>query len=124
MIPVPEPRYAVSGDVHIAYQTLGDGPDVVFSLGIFSNLDVMWEEPLISGFLQRLASFCRLTVFDMRGLGLSDRGSKPPILERQRDDIAAVMTRSGSTMRSSLASPGPPRWLFFLRRPTQTEPTR
>lgn len=64
-------------------------------MGIFSNLDVMWEEPRIARFLGRLASFSRLTLFDMRGVGLSDRGSARPILERQRDDLAAVMDAVG-----------------------------
>lgn len=95
MIAIPEPRYAWSGDVAIAYQTLGDGPDLLFCSGIFSNLDVMWDEPRFARFLTRLASFSRLTVFDMRGVGLSDRGSEPPLVERQRDDVGAVMDAVG-----------------------------
>jgi class 3 adenylate cyclase len=95
VISTPDTRYATLGDVHIAYQTVGEGPDLVFSSGIFSNLDVMWEEPHLAHFLGRLASFSRLTLFDMRGIGLSDRGSEIPILERQRDDIAAVMDAVG-----------------------------
>lgn len=81
--------------MHIAYQTVGDGLDLIFCAGIFSNLDVMWEEPRWSHFLGRMASFSRLTVFDMRGVGLSDRGSEMPILERQRDDVGAVMDAIG-----------------------------
>ena len=81
--------------MHIAYQTVGDGPDLIFCAGIFSNLDVMWEEPRWSHFLGRMTSFSRLTVFDMRGVGLSDRGSEMPILERQRDDVGAVMDAIG-----------------------------
>ena len=43
---IPEPRYANNGDVHIAYQVVGDGPvDLVYTPGIWSNLDVMWEWP-------------------------------------------------------------------------------
>ncbi len=91
----PDTRYAKSGDVHIAYQTVGEGPDLIFCAGIFSNVDVMWEEPLWEHFLGRMASFSRLTVFDMRGVGQSDRGSKAPILERQRDDLGAVMDALG-----------------------------
>jgi pimeloyl-ACP methyl ester carboxylesterase len=92
---VPQVRYAHSGGVHIAYQTLGEGPDLVYCSGIFSNLEIMWEEPRFANFLGRLASFARLTVFDMRGVGLSDRGSMPPIIERQRDDVGAVMDAVG-----------------------------
>jgi class 3 adenylate cyclase len=91
----PDTRYAKSGDVHIAYQTVGEGPDLFFCSGLFSNVDVMWEEPHWEHLLSRMASFARLTIFDMRGVGQSDRGSEAPILERQRDDLGAVMDAVG-----------------------------
>ena len=94
---VPETKYAKSGDVHIAYQVLGDGPvDLVYSPGIWSNLEIMWEWPAWSRYLNRLASFARLILFDMRGMGLSDRGSQPPILELQADDLNAVVDAVGA----------------------------
>jgi pimeloyl-ACP methyl ester carboxylesterase len=90
-------RYAVNGDVHIAYQIVGDGPiDLVCTNGIWSNVQVMWEWPAWARYLERLASFSRLIVFDMRGIGLSDRGNQPPILELQADDVRAVMDAAGS----------------------------
>jgi pimeloyl-ACP methyl ester carboxylesterase len=90
-------RYAVSGDVHIAYQIVGDGPiDLVYTPGIWSNLEIIWEWPAAAAYLERLASFSRLIAFDMRGVGLSDRGSEPPILELQAEDITAVMDAAGS----------------------------
>jgi class 3 adenylate cyclase len=90
-------RYARNGDVHIAYQVVGDGPiDLVHTTGIFSNLDVMWEEPRWARYLDRLASFSRLVLFDMRGVGLSDRGTEPPVVELQMDDVRAVMDAVGS----------------------------
>lgn len=90
-------RYAVNDGVHIAYTVVADGPvDVVYAPGIWSNLDVMWEEARWARFLDRLASFARLIVFDMRSVGLSDRGSGPPFLESQMDDISAVMKAAGS----------------------------
>jgi pimeloyl-ACP methyl ester carboxylesterase len=89
--------YAKNGDVHIAYTILGDGPiDLVYTNGIFSNLDVMWEDPHWARYADRLASFSRLIVFDMRGIGLSDRGPEPPYLELQMDDLRAVMDAAGS----------------------------
>lgn len=91
-------RYAVNGDVHIAYTVVGDGPvDLVYAPGIWSNLDVMWENRRWARFLDRLASFSRLIVFDMRGVGLSDRGAGPPYLESQMDDMRAVLDAAGST---------------------------
>jgi class 3 adenylate cyclase len=90
-------RYAANGDVHIAYQVVGDGPlDLVYTPGIWSNLEIVWEWPAASFYLERLASFSRLILFDMRGVGLSDRGSEPPILELQTDDVTAVMDAAGS----------------------------
>jgi class 3 adenylate cyclase len=56
----------------------------------------MWEHPLWAHFLKRLAKFSRLILFDMRGVGLSDRGPEPPVLELQRDDVGAVMDAAGS----------------------------
>jgi pimeloyl-ACP methyl ester carboxylesterase len=92
-----EPRYAVNGGVHIAYQVVGEGPvDLVYSPGIWSNLDVMWEWPAWARYLERLAAFSRLILFDMRGVGLSDRGPEPPTLECQMDDVGAVMDAVGS----------------------------
>ena len=42
----PETRYAKSGDVHIAYQVVGDGPiDLVFVMGWVSHLEYFWNEP-------------------------------------------------------------------------------
>jgi pimeloyl-ACP methyl ester carboxylesterase len=93
----PEPRYAKNGNVHIAYQIVGNGPvDLVYTPGIWSNLDVMWEWPAWARYLDRLSSFSRLILFDMRGVGLSDRGTEPPVLELQMDDVRAVMDAANS----------------------------
>ena len=59
-----EIRYARNGDVHIAYTIVGDGPiDLVLCAGIWSNLDLMWDEPRWAHYLDRLATFSRLIVF-------------------------------------------------------------
>ena len=89
-------RYAANGGVNIAYQVIGTGLiDLVYAPGIWSNLDLMWEWPSWAGYLDALGSFCRLIAFDMRGVGLSDRGKEPPILELQVDDLRAVMDAVG-----------------------------
>jgi hypothetical protein len=57
---LPETRYAKSGDVHIAYQVIGEGPlDLVVVPGWVSHLEYQWEEPWGARFFHRLASFCR-----------------------------------------------------------------
>jgi DNA-binding SARP family transcriptional activator/pimeloyl-ACP methyl ester carboxylesterase len=88
----PQVKYIPSGDVHIAYQVLGEGPiDLILIGGFVSHLDLMWEEPSLAAFLHNLASFSRLILFDKRGVGLSDRVGYPPTLEDTMDDILAVM---------------------------------
>jgi class 3 adenylate cyclase len=55
----------------------------------------MWEWPEWARYLNRLSAFTRLILFDMRGIGLSDRGPVPPTLELQQDDVGAVMSAAG-----------------------------
>jgi pimeloyl-ACP methyl ester carboxylesterase len=94
---IPEIRYAKSGDVHVAYQVVGDGPrDLVLVPGWVSHLEYEWEEPCFSRFLRRLASFSRLILLDRRGTGLSDRVSALPSLEQRMDDLRAVMDAAES----------------------------
>jgi pimeloyl-ACP methyl ester carboxylesterase len=96
---VPETRYARSGDLNIAYQVTGEGPrDLVYVPGWVSNIELMWEEPAMAHFLERLASFSRLILFDKRGTGLSDRVSNDelPTLEQRMDDVRAVLEAVGS----------------------------
>src|SRR5919108_6319989 len=90
----PPTDYAKSGDVHVAYQLLGEGPvNLVFVPGFVSHVEHFWEDPSLARFLRRLASFSRLVFFDKRGTGLSDRVSEGgvPTLEERMDDVRAVM---------------------------------
>jgi len=67
-------RYAKSGDLHIAYHVIGDGPpDLVLVPGFTWHLECAWEHPGFAAMWQRVASFCRLITIDKRGTGLSDR---------------------------------------------------
>jgi len=96
-VTIPETRYAKSGDIHIAYQVVGDGPlDLIFAPPWIGNMEVFWEEPSSVRLLMRLASFSRLILFDKRGTGSSDRAAKLPILEEQMDDLGAVKDAVGS----------------------------
>lgn len=93
----PETRYARSGDIHIAYQVVGDGPlDLVFVMGWVSHLDYFWSESRFARFLKRLSSFSRLILFDKRGTGLSDRVTELPTLEQRMDDVRAVIDAVGA----------------------------
>jgi pimeloyl-ACP methyl ester carboxylesterase/class 3 adenylate cyclase/DNA-binding CsgD family transcriptional regulator len=93
----PETKFARSGDVYVAYQVVGAGAlDLVFVMGWVSHLDWFWKEPRFARFLERLASFSRLILFDKRGTGLSDRAVGLPMLEERMDDVRAVMDAAGS----------------------------
>ena len=119
----PEIRYAKSDNVHIAYQVIGDGPlDLVVVPGWVSNIDCFWEEPSMTRFLKRLASFSRLILFDKRGTGLSDRITFTPTLEERMDDVRAVMEAVGSKKAALLgfSEGGPMCALFAATYPHRT----
>jgi class 3 adenylate cyclase len=95
----PRTRYALSGDVNIAYQVVGEGAlDLVWAPPWVSHVEDAWEEPSLAAFLDRLASFSRLILFDKRGTGMSDRVpvDRLPSLEQRMDDMRAVMDAAGS----------------------------
>ena len=93
-------QYAKRGDVHVAYQVLGDGP---IDLLAFNNGSTIWidrdDEPRWSAFDRRLASFSRLIRFDPTGMGLSDplTGGSGPTIERRVEDAVAVLDAVGSS---------------------------
>ena len=95
---LPTTRYAQSGEVSIAYQTIGSGPiDIVLVPGFVSHIEFLHELPGYTAFLRRLATFARVITFDKRGQGLSDRMAGAPSLETRMDDVRAVMDAVGST---------------------------
>jgi class 3 adenylate cyclase len=104
-VAAPTTRYARSGDVHLAYQVVGDGPrDVVLSLDWASHLEVLWEQPFVQELVTALARFSRVLWFDMRGVGLSDRVLEAPAApEDWIEDVAAVMDAAGSERASIIA---------------------
>jgi pimeloyl-ACP methyl ester carboxylesterase len=78
---------------------VGDGElDLLWIPGFVSNVELAWDEPLLAGYLGRLARFSRLILFDKRGTGLSDRvpRSELPSLEERMDDVIAVLDAAGS----------------------------
>ena len=121
----PETRYAKSGKVHIAYQVVGDGPlDLVLVPGWVTHLEYQWQEPLQARFLERLASFARLILFDKRGTGLSDRVAEDalPTLEVRMDDVRAVLDAAGSSRAAlvGISEGGPMCALFAATYPERT----
>jgi pimeloyl-ACP methyl ester carboxylesterase len=125
-VPTPETRYAKAADgVHVAYQVVGDGPvDMVFVMGWVTNIEAMWDEPNFARFLERLARFSRLILFDKRGVGLSDRvpDDRLPDLETRMDDVRAVMDAVGSerAVVFGVSEGGPMSMLFAATYPERT----
>ncbi len=97
-----ETRYARSGEFHIAFQVMGDGPvDLVYVPGWVSHLELELENGLSRSFYEALASFTRLIRFDKRGSGMSDRALHSMSLEQRMDDIRAVLD-AADVQRASL----------------------
>jgi pimeloyl-ACP methyl ester carboxylesterase len=120
---IPATKYAKSGDVHIAYQVVGDGvADLILIPGWVSNIEYAWEEPTMAPFLRRLAGFSRLILLDRRGTGLSDRVSELPTLEQRMDDVRAVMDAAGVERATlfGLSEGGPMSMLFAATYPERT----
>ena len=91
---VPTTRYARSGDATIAYQVAGEGPlDLLFLPGWISQIEQLWSAPAMRRFLERLAVFNRLILFDRRGSGLSDR---QPVDPRRRTSESTVTAASST----------------------------
>ena len=90
-------RYADNDGVSIAYQVIGDGPiDLVFVPGFVSDVEQIWDVPILPGMLERLASFSRLIIYDKRGTGRSDPVTSVPTVEERMEDMRAVMDAAES----------------------------
>jgi class 3 adenylate cyclase/alpha-beta hydrolase superfamily lysophospholipase len=117
----PETRFVDVGGAEVAYQVVGQGPpDVVYVPG-FSHVDLRWDNPVWAAFLERLASFGRLILFDRRGTGASDAipDHAMPTWEEWADDVRAVLDAVGSERTVVLAEcdGGPTGLLFTAMQP-------
>jgi class 3 adenylate cyclase len=120
---VSEVAFARSGDVHIAYRVVGDGPvDLVYVQGAYTHLDVLWELPAFRRYCERLGEFTRLVLFDKRGMGMSDRVPGATPLDVRMDDIRAVMDAVGSESAALMGESegGPLAILFAAAHPERT----
>jgi class 3 adenylate cyclase len=90
----------------IAYQVLGDGPDLLVLPGPMISIDAIDSEPSLYRFHRRLASFARVIRFDQRGTGLSSRipteGAMGPTY--WAEDAIAVMDAVGPDKATLLGS--------------------
>ena len=104
---VPPTSYAKSGDGHVAFQVVGEAElDLVFVADWLNHIDEQWEQPRLAGFLEALARFSRLILFNPRGMGASDPLplSDPPTAELWMDDAIAAMDAAGSERAAVLGA--------------------
>ena len=100
----PQTRYARAGDVHIAYQVVGEGPvDLVYVPPQLQQVEHLWAEPRVAAFFERIARFSRLILLDRRGTGLSDPIVSATTLEDQMEDVTAVLDAVGSEQAALFA---------------------
>src|SRR6201993_2623319 len=95
-----ETRYALNGDLRVAYRASREGPrDLVYVSNWFTNCEVVPELPSLQGWVEAMSSIGRLIFFDQPGTGLSDPvtvGALPTV-EQWADSITAVLDDLGSS---------------------------
>lgn len=124
MAEVPETRYAETADgAHVAYQVVGQGPlDLLVVRSLHFPIDMMWEEPHLVRFLDRLSTFCRHIWFDPRGSGASDRiaPEEGRLSESMMDDMVAVLDAVESERAAVIGLAVPQPLLFVATHPKRT----
>lgn len=92
----PRVQFVRRADADLAYQVFGDGPANLLNLPMASHLEQLWQFPIVSRPNERLAMMSRMTLCDLRGLGMSDplpAGGYP--IEEFAADLLAVMDAVG-----------------------------
>ena len=120
---MPETAYAKCGDLCLAYQVFGDGPvDLVFAGSFASHVELYWTMPDFKAFMERLATFSRVILFDKAGVGLSDPVPQVRTLDERAAEIEAVMDAAGFGTATLLgvSEGGPAAMLFAASRPDRT----
>ena len=103
-----ETRYALNGDLRIAYRASREGArDFVFAFPA-TNCEVFPELASLQGWVEAMTSLGRLIFFDQPGTGVSDpfTSGALPTLELWADSIAAVLDDLGSSGAILVASNG------------------
>ena len=119
---VADTSYAPCGDLSLAYQVFGDGPVELVVVGPFvSHIELAWTLPQFKAFVEQLATFCRVLMFDKAGVGLSDPVPKVRTLEDRAAEIEAVMDAVGfgEAVVSGLSDGGPAAMMFAATRPAR-----
>jgi class 3 adenylate cyclase len=117
----PPTRYVYDGQDAIAYQVLGDGaPDVLYVPTAMVPIDLLWDEPVLSRGLRRLAEGRRLVVADLLGAGSSDPVPvQESVMQAWADGLVAVLDAVDSSEASlvAMAESGLPALLLAATHP-------
>jgi class 3 adenylate cyclase len=104
-----ETRYALNGDLRVAYRASHEGPrDIVFVPNWFTCCEAVPELPSFQGWVEAMTSLGRLIFFDQPGTGASDPVTPGalPTLEQWADSIHAVLDDLGSSEAVLVAADG------------------
>jgi class 3 adenylate cyclase len=120
-----ETRYALNGDLRVAYRASREGPrDIVFVPNWFTCCELLPELPSVRGFVEAMTSLGRLIFFDQPGTGASDSvtAGALPTLEQWADSITAVLDDLGSREAVLVIPAGalPTAALFAATHPSRT----
>jgi class 3 adenylate cyclase len=120
-----ETRYALNGDLRVAYRASAEGPrDIVVVANWFTCCEILPELPSTQGWVEAMTSLGRLIFFDQPGTGASDLVTPGalPNLEQWADSITAVLDDLGSHEAVLLAPNGAsaPAALFAATHPSRT----
>ena len=88
-------RYCRSADgTRIAYAIAGSGPPIVKAANWLHHLEFDWDSPVWRHYFAEFAAVNMLLRYDGRGMGLSDWNVTDFSLERQVEDLEAVVAAS------------------------------
>ena len=94
-----ETRYALNGDLRVAYRASREGArDIVFVPNWFTCCEILSDLPSVQGWVEAMTSLGRLIFLDQPGSGASDPVAPGalPTLEQWADSITAVLDDLGS----------------------------
>ncbi|HUC05723.1 MAG TPA: adenylate/guanylate cyclase domain-containing protein [Acidimicrobiales bacterium] len=96
MLAPPLIQFAERNGTHLAYQSAGSGPDMLFVAGSLST-SLCWEDPKVARAFRRMASFTHFVTYDQRGMGYSDPidANEVPVVGDLVEDLAAVIEAAG-----------------------------
>src|ERR1700740_1467008 len=84
-----------------------------------SHVELAWTLPQFKAFIEQLATFCRIAMYDKAGVGLSDPVPKVRTLEERPAEVESVMDAVGfeQAVVAGLSDGGPVAMMFAATRP-------